>query len=152
MGRLQTLCHLVDQELESIDIAKKTSAITHLYGVSLSATIIARHRHINSELAAMAGMLHDLAAYKNGSYKDHDILSAKLAKEILEKSKLTNEEETQMITQAIFNHDHKERVDSPFDEVLKDADVMHHVFRDLDQDVKEKEKQRYLNLCEEFQL
>ena len=37
-------------------------------------------------------------------------------------------------------------------EILKDADVMDHVFKDLDKPVKAKEQARYEALCEEFQL
>ena len=40
--------------------------------------------------------------------------------------------------------------DEPFDEVLKDADVMHHTFDDLSNQVKDKELARYRALREEF--
>lgn len=36
--------------------------------------------------------------------------------------------------------------------VLKDADVIHHVMNDLSKDIKEKEKARYVKLCEEFRM
>jgi hypothetical protein len=42
--------------------------------------------------------------------------------------------------------------DEPLDEVLKDADVMHHTFNDLAKPVKEKELARYLELRQEFGL
>ena len=53
------------------DPDKRTSAIAHLYGVSLAATMIAKKRGLDPEIASMAAMLHDLHAYKTGSYDDH---------------------------------------------------------------------------------
>ena len=38
------------------------------------------------------------------------------------------------------------------DEVLKDADVVHHCMNDLSKEVKEKEKARYESICKEFGL
>ena len=40
--------------------------------------------------------------------------------------------------------------DSPMDEVLKDADVIHHCMNDLSKAIKGKEQARYDKLCEEF--
>ncbi len=53
---------------------------------------------------------------------------------------------------AIYHHDDKHVVDSPMDEVLKDADVIHHCMNDLSKEVKEKEKARYESICHEFGL
>jgi hypothetical protein len=41
-------------------------------------------------------------------------------------------------------------VDGPMDEVLKDADVIHHCMNDLSKSVKDKEKARFEALCREF--
>ena len=46
--------------------------------------------------------------------------------------------------------DSKDAVDSPMDEILKDADVIHHSLGDPTKDVKEYEKARYEKLCKEF--
>ena len=51
-----------------------------------------------------------------------------------------------------YHHDDKLVKDEPLDEVLKDADVMHHTFNDLAKPVKEKELARYLALRQEFGL
>ena len=40
--------------------------------------------------------------------------------------------------------------DGPMDEVLKDADVIHHCMNDLSKAVKDKEKERFAALCKEF--
>ena len=153
MGRLKELRTYVDRELEQMpDAGKRTGAIAHLYGVSLAATMLAKKRGLDPELASMSAMLHDLHAYKSGSYEDHAHRGADLAREILETLKLTTAEETETICSAIFHHDDKQAVDGPMDELLKDADVIHHCMNDVSKAVKDWEKARYERLCEEFGL
>ncbi len=151
MSRLKELRKYVDKELNKMeDVDKRTSAVAHLYGVSLAATMIAKKRGLNPEIASMAAMMHDLYAYKMGSYDDHAHKGSELAREILSELKLTDESETNMICSAIYHHDSKLETDSPMDEVLKDADVIHHCMNDLSKAIKEKEQLRYDNLCAEF--
>ncbi len=153
MSRLKELRNYVDKELDKIsDGDKRTGAIVHLYGVSLVATMIARKRHLDWELLSMAAMLHDLHAYKTGSYEDHAHKGAELARKILNELTLTNEAETEIICSAIYHHDDKLVVDSPMDEALKDADVIHHCMNDLSKPVKEKEQARFDKLCKEFRM
>lgn len=151
MSRLKELRKYVDAQLEKMnDADKRTSAIAHLYGVSLAATMIARKRGLDPELASMAAMLHDLYAYNSGSYDDHAHKGADLAREILGELKLTDEKETDVICSAIYHHDDKLTTDTPMDEVLKDADVIHHCMNDLSKPIKEKEQARFDKLCGEF--
>ena len=153
MSRLKELRKYVDNELNRMEDAdKRTGAIAHLYGVSLAATMIARKRGLNPELASMAAMLHDLHAYKTGSYDDHAHKGADLARKVLDELKLTDAAETDRIWSAIYHHDDKLVVDGPMDEVLKDADVIHHCMNDLSKPVKEKEQARFDKLCAEFGL
>lgn len=151
MSRLKELRRYVDTELNRMEDAdKRISAVNHLYGVSLAATMIAKKRGMDPEIAAMAAMMHDLAAYKSGSYDDHAHKGAELARGILAELALTDEQETEMICSAIYHHDDKLIVDGPMDEVLKDADVIHHCMNDLSKSVKDKEKARFEALCREF--
>ena len=151
MSRLKELRKYVNKELNKMeDEDKRISAVAHLYGVSLAATMIARKRGLDPELASMAGMLHDLHAYKTGSYDDHAHKGAEFARKILGKLELTDEAETDIICSAIYHHDDKYNIDSSMDEVLKDADVIHHCMNDLSKAIKEKEQARYDKLCEEF--
>ena len=150
MGRLRELRTYVDGELETLAPEKRNSAIVHLYGVSLAATMIAQKRGLDAELLSMAAMLHDLYAYKSGSYDDHAHKGAELAREVLGKLNLTTPEETETICSAIYHHDDKHVVDSPADEALKDADVIHHCMNDLSKPVKDKERARFDSLCAEF--
>ena len=66
--------------------------------------------------------------------------------------KLTNREETELICSAIYHHDDKLTMDAPFDELLKDADVIHHTMNDTGKAIKDKEKERYDRICKEFGL
>ena len=151
MSRLKELRKYVDAEINKMeDPDKRTSAIAHLYGVSLAATMIAKKRGLDPELAAMAAMLYDLHAYKTGSYDDHAHKGAELAKEILVELKLTDWTETDAICSAIYHHDDKLAVDSPMDELLKDAVVIDHCLKDASKAVKEEEQARFDKLCSEF--
>ena len=152
MSRLKTLREYVDKELNLLEEEKRTSATAHLYGVSLAATILAKKRGLNEELAAMAAMLHDMHAYKTGSYDDHAHKGAELARSILEELALTSSEENDIICSAIYHHDDKYEVDSPMDELLKDADVISHTMNDPSKPVKEKEQKRYDSICAELGL
>lgn len=151
MSRLKELRSYIHKELLAMENKEKmVSAIAHLYGVSLAATMIAKKRGQDPELASMAAMLHDLHAYQTGSYEDHAHQGAALARKILTELKLTDEEETEQICSAIYHHDDKLLVDEAMDEVLKDADVVHHCMNDLSKPIKEKEKERFARLCKEF--
>ena len=151
MSRLKELRKYLDAELNKMeDIDKRTNAIAHLYGVSLAATMLAKRRGLDPEIAAMSAMLHDIYAYRVGSYEDHAHKGAELAKEILSKLKLTNAEETDMICSAIYHHSDKQVTDSPMDEILKDADVLDHCLKDFSKAIKEKEQARFDALCAEF--
>lgn len=151
MSRIKDLQKQVHRVLDKMDDSdKRAKAVAHLHAVSLAAVMIARRRGENPELAAMAGLLHDLHAYKSGSYDDHAHLGADYARKLLEKLELTTPEETDIICSAIWHHDSKAEVDSPMDEVLKDADVIHHSLGDPTKEVKEHERERYVRLCKEF--
>ena len=93
------------------DDDKRAKAAAHLHGVSLAAVMIAKKRGEDPELAAMAGLLHDLHAYKSGSYDDHAHLGAEYARKLLEKLALTTEDETEIICSAIWHHDNKAETD-----------------------------------------
>ena len=153
MGRLKNLRAFIANELRNMeDMDKRDSALLHLNGVSLAATLLAEKRGLDSELAAMAGLLHDMAAYRSGSYDDHAHRGADYAAEVLRTMGETTDEEIDQICSMIYHHDDKQVIDSPLDEVLKDADVIHHCFNDLSKPVKDKEKARFNALIEELGL
>ena len=150
MSRIKELQKYVHHVLEGNE--KEASQIAHLHGVALAAAILAKKRGEDAELATMAGLLHDLHAYKAGSYDDHAHLGADYARKVLKKLELTSPEETDIICTAIWNHDSKDTIGAPMDEILKDADVLHHTLGDPTKEVKEHERERYEKLCEELGL
>ena len=153
MSRIKDLQKQVHKVLDKTDDSdKRAKAIAHLHGVSLAAVILAKKRGENPELAAMAGLLHDLYAYRSGSYDDHAHLGAEYARELLDKMALTTPEETDIICSAIWHHDNKADRDAPMDEILKDADVIHHSLADPSKEFKEHELARYVKLCRELGL
>lgn len=116
MSRIKDLQKQVIKELN--DTEEPAKAMAHLHGVSLAAVMIAKKRGQNPELAAMAGLLHDLWAYKSGSYDNHAHLGAEYARKVLEKTALCTPEEVDLIASAIYHHDDKAGIDAPFDEIL----------------------------------
>ena len=151
MSRVKDLQKYVHKILKGMDDnQKRAAAIAHLHGVSLAAVMLAKKRNENAELAAMAGLLHDLYAYKSGSYENHARKGADYARKVLDELELTSAEETDIICSAIWHHDSKDETDGPMDEVLKDADVIHHSLGDPTKEVKAHEQERYGKLCEEF--
>ena len=153
MTRLKALRKHINHVINKMeDPDKRTNAIAHLYGVSLAAVMLAKKRGLDPEIAAMAGMLHDLYAYKVDSYDDHAHRGANLAVGILSYLELTTPEETDIIYSAVYHHDDKLVTDSPMDELLKDADVIDHCLKDTTKPVKEKEQARYEALCKELGL
>ena len=143
--------------LDAIDVAHALFILVSKSGTTLETLTnqsfvmdALKKRGLDPEIAAMSAMLHDLAAYKSGSYDDHAHRGAELARAILGELGLTDEKEMETICSAIYHHDDKLAVDSPMDEVLKDADVIHHCMNDLSKAVKDKEKARFEALCREF--
>ena len=153
MSRIKDLQKQVYKVLEKIeDDDKRAKAVAHLHGVALAAAILAKKRGEDAELATMAGLLHDLYAYKTGSYDDHAHLGAEYARKLLEKLALTTDGQTDAICSAIWHHDSKAEVDGPMDEILKDADVIDHSLSDPTKEVKAHEQERYTKLREELGL
>ena len=151
MGRLKEVRKYVNKQLIKMgDRDDAMKAAGHLYGVSMSAQLLAQKRGENAELAGIAGLMHDLYAYESGSYDDHAHKGADLAREILGKLDIMTPEEMDIICSAIYHHDDKAAVDAPMDEILKDADAMHHIYNDLSKEVKEKEAARYEKLKAEL--
>ena len=138
--------HVLEKNIDDAD--KRAKAVAHLHGVALAAAILAKKRGENAELATMAGLLHDLWAYKSGSYDDHAHLGAEYARKVL--GELVTLKEMEIICSAIYHHDSKAEVDGPLDEVLKDADVIDHSLSDPTKEVKAHELARFSKLCEEL--
>ena len=131
---------------------------THMLGVSQACSLIAVKRGENVELATMAGLLHDIASLRNHDvepYKVHGLtpqnhaeMGAEIAMSILLELNLTSEQENDIICGAIKKHSDKNNIDTPFDEVLKDADVFAHGLGDITN--KNFRGYRWDKVCQEF--
>ena len=126
--------------------------ITHLYTVSKFCVLIALKRGLDPEIAATCGMLHDIYQITAGTIQDHAINGAVVAENMLKATKRYSDEEIKVITSAISKHSKKRKIHGPYEEVLKDADVMSHCFYNPADPIIEKEIDRYNKLKEEFGL
>jgi uncharacterized protein len=127
MNRLEQVRELVDKVIESIaHPERKRYGFVHLYGVSATCVLLARTRGLDEEISAVAGMLHDLATYETGDSENHGPRSAIRAKQILSSTDVFSDEEIRIIQSAISTHSDKANIHGPYEELLKDADVLQH--------------------------
>lgn len=154
MDRLENIRSVVDQAISKMQKEEdRKYAYLHLYGVSQCITLLAIHRHLQTEICAIAAMLHDFALYaKNCGHKDHALKSAKLAENILKNDKSFSKEEIALITGMIAKHSDKmQKDDNPYVEALKDADVCTHYLYNPQIPVPEQDKVRLFYLLEFIQ-
>jgi len=95
-------------------------------------------------------MLHDIYQVMPGELENHGEKGAVYAEKLLKHSKLYKEDEIATITSAISKHSKKRKIHEPYDELLKDADVLSHCLYNPDFHVEEKEQERYKNLLIEL--
>lgn len=151
MNRIETLRSYIDEILLNMkDTEERRCAYIHLYGVAQTCAMIAEKRNSNTELATMAGMLHDLYSYKTMVRDNHAHLGAELARKILKELNLISNEEIDLICSAIYNHSDKDKIHLELDEIIKDADVLQHCLYNTTLAVKGSEEYRYTNLMKEF--
>lgn len=151
MSRLEKVREYVNDALRRVpDPDFQALGYSHLYGVSFACVLIAGRRGENAELLAIAGMLHDIYTFSAMNSKGHARKGAVMAREILTSMGIFNEDEIGAICGAIHNHGDKENRHSSFDEVLIDADVLHHCLYDPQAGVFEREKERFEALKKEF--
>ena len=149
-NRLEVLRIEIDRLIMENQEKEARYFISHLYGVSHFCTLLAFRRGQNAELAAISGMLHDIYQITHSTLKKHAVKGAKVAKKILKAQGAYSDNEISLITTAISRHSDKESIHEPFDETLKDADVMSHSLYNPDFPVLEKEILRYKNIMMEL--
>lgn len=153
MNRLEEIRTLIDNIIYNIsDDEERRCAYIHLYGVSKLSSMIAMKRGLNSEIACVAGMLHDLFAYRTGIHEEHDKKGSKEARKLLDNTKLYDEDEIKIIVSAIYHHSDKDNVHGEYDELLKDAEVLQHYLYNVTMPIEDKEKKRLIAILNEFGL
>lgn len=122
----------------------RKNGLEHLFNVANMANLLAKIENLDQELAAIIGILHDLAVYKFQINLDHANRSSILAKNILTKSNLFNDDEINLIVTAIKNHSFKEKIDDKYSELIKNADLLVQHLNEPDA-IFSKDKQLRLN-------
>ncbi len=131
MERLERLRGIIDGILDGVENPEdRRCGFVHLHGVSAAAALLALRRGLDAELAAVAGMLHDLATYETGTPTEHAARGACRASEILRSLGAFNDVEIEAVRSAIAHHSDKVAVHGAFFELLKDADVLQHFLAD----------------------
>lgn len=153
MSRIEQLKKRINTIIENLDDAEiRSKAFIHSYGVAQAAALLAIKRGLDPELAAVAGILHDIYAYVAGSYENHDIKGAELAREILNDINLFSNDEIEIVCTAIFNHDDRQGKHSPYDEILKDADILQPYLYQLTEPLSPPAKKRLSEMFLELTL
>ncbi len=152
MQRLTEIKNELEYYLEPLDNGEKTCAIDHIYGVSHLCALIAMRRSADVEIATVCGLLHDIWTCKTGDSTNHAHHGAKLAKEILEGTRLFDNREISTITEAIRNHTNKGEEHDLYSEILKDADVVHRYLVNIEVKFSKSKAQRVKNTMRELGL
>jgi len=150
MNRLEKLRYKIDKLIIKHQPHSVRDFSIHLYTVSEYCALLAIRRDLDPEIAATCGMLHDIYQITEGTIEDHAIKGAVEAEKILKSMDAYSDEEIAVITTAISRHSKKRKFHEPYDELLKDADVMSHSFYNMDYPLIEKDAARYYKLLEEL--
>ena len=152
MNRYDEIETIVFQEIEKQCFGqRKKEGYRHLFGVSTLCLQLCHLYHLDRELCAIMGLLHDYSVYKNNNRFNHAFMSSHLAKDILETSHLFTDEEIMIITRAIANHSAKEKTDDDYSEFLKLCDVLESYLHEPDM-IVDKNKQKYLEIAKEKKI
>jgi len=149
-NRLERLRFEVDRLITEHQPYNLRYFINHLYSVSEYCSLLAIRRGLDPEIAATSGMLHDIYQITDGSIEEHAVKGAAIAEKILMSMNLYNDEKIAIITTAISRHSKKRKFHDPYDEILKDADVMSHYFYNTGYPIIEKDALRLERLLEEL--
>ncbi len=124
-------------------------AYWHVMLVFQFAVLFALRRGENHELAAVAGLLHDIHTFSTGDSTCHGPKGAEMLARDEECRRMLSSEELASVCQAISRHSAKDRTDAPLDECLKDADTMAHNLESAGR-LGEVETRRFEAICREL--
>lgn len=146
MNKLDIIKDCLYKNLESKCYGyKKKNAYDHLFGVSSICTLLAHQRHLDIELSAIIGLLHDYSTYITGTSFDHAYRSSMMVKQLLNDLNF-DEKEISIIVEAIKNHSDKDKIHDEYSELIKDADVLHQHFSQIDAVLSDDYNQRLAKL------
>jgi uncharacterized protein len=141
MNRLE----LVRTEIDAIllnqeNVNVRPEGYIHLYGVAQACTMLAIKRKLDVEICTIIGILHDIYTYKIGYVKEHAILGAIEAENLLRDLEIFTDEEIETIRTAISHHSDKKTKHDKYSELLKDADVMQNSLYTTTSDIKHRKR------------
>jgi len=141
MNRLELVRNEIDVILLNLpDMNQRPMGYIHLYGVAQNCSLLALKRGLDVELCTIMGLLHDIYTYKFEYVKEHAILGAVEAENLLHDLDIFNEAEIEIIRNAISNHSDKKSKHDKYSELLKDADMLQNSLYDTVFDIKHKKR------------
>lgn len=149
-NRLERLRNEIDKIIFKEKSDRIRMYISHMYGVAQFCTLLAMKRNLDVELATTCGMLHDIFYMSGGVSDNHAAKGAAQAETILKAMGLYRDDEIKTVTTAILRHSDKTHIHEPYDELLKDADVMDHCLYNTAFPIAQWEMERYRKLLIEF--
>jgi len=153
MNRLEEVRKIIDPMLlEMTDAEERRCAYIHIYGVSQLAAMLALRRDLDPEIAAVSGMCHDIYAYCTGIIPLHDQNSAEMIRPIIRDMGLFSNDEQVTIISAVFHHSDKASFHQPYDELLKDADLLQRYLYNTGLPVNKRKTIRLESVLAEFGL
>ena len=151
MSRLEAVRRLVGDLIRlHADGDQRRAGFIHLYGVSTVCRLLAMKRGLDAELGAVVGLLHDIANYHPEETADHAQQGAAEAERILREAGGFTKAEIDLVCRAIRRHADKEAVHEPYDELLKDGDVLQHYLYDGAYKSEEAKRRRQQQVLQEL--
>jgi hypothetical protein len=151
--RLESIRILVNEMLINLDSSvNKQEASVQLYGVSSFASMLAMKRGLDTEIASITGMLHNYYFYKTGVCYFSGINSAETVRPIIRDLKIFSKDEQLVILRVIFYQNQLGQVHGPYDEIIKDAIILHKFFQNPDQTLSPLDVKRLLNVLSELSI
>lgn len=95
----------------------------HAVSSAQMARLLAKERGVDMELAALACSLHDIGRWYTGRQANHALHGEKPVREFLANMNLSAVEKEEIL-QAVIHHSEKDKVGSPLEELVKDADIL----------------------------
>ncbi|MBP1994396.1 CHAP domain-containing protein [Paenibacillus eucommiae] len=145
--RLESVRGLVHEMLLNTEnTSVKQEVYVHLFGVSNFASMLAMRRGQDSEIAAIAGLLHGFYFYKTGIKEFPGPNSADAVRPIIRSTQLFTDEELFFILRAIFYQEDRHQVHGTYEEIIKDAILLQMYFQNTGKNLSKADMHRLQNV------
>jgi uncharacterized protein len=141
MNRLELVRIEIDTVLlnqENVNV--RPNGYIHLYGVAQNCTLLAIKRGLDIELCTIIGMLHDIYTYKIGYVKEHAMLGAIEAENLLRDLEIFTDEEIEIVKTAVSHHSDKKEIHDAYSELLKDSDLLQNSLYNTSFEIKHRKR------------